>query len=368
MPRVLFVAAHRPDRSPSQRFRFEQYLNFLRQNGFECDFSWLVSSEDDSFLYKHGNYFRKFSFLNRSYQIRKKDVKIASSYDIIFVQREALMFRSTRFEKAFSRKSKLIFDFDDAIWLMDVSDGNRNWRWLKDPSKTSHIIEMSHMIFAGNRYLAEYARQFNDNVKIIPTTIDTDYHKKKKAVTDKNKICIGWAGSTTTIKHFRMAENFLGKLKEKYGDKIYLKLIGDATYENPQLGLTGTAWNLATEIEDLSEFDIGIMPLPDDEWAKGKCGFKGLQYMAMEIPAVMSPVGVNTEIVEDGVNGFLATTDDEWIEKISLLIDSDELRKKFGAEGRKTVIDQYSVESQKERYLEFFNEVVSSKLQVISSK
>jgi glycosyltransferase involved in cell wall biosynthesis len=157
-----------------------------------------------------------------------------------------------------------------------------------------------------------------------------------------------------------MAENFLVRLKEKYGDKIYFKLIGDEAYENAQLGLKGMAWNLATEIEDLSEFDIGIMPLPDDEWAKGKCGFKGLQYMAMEIPAVMSPVGVNTDIVEDGENGFLATTDDEWIEKISLLIDSEELRRKYGAEGRRTVVEKYSVESQKERYLEFFNELIKS--------
>ena len=362
MPRILFVAAHRPDRSPSQRFRFEQYFDFLRQNGFECDFSWLVSPEDDSFLYKHGNYFSKFSFLKKSYHIRNNDLKIAENYDIIFVQREALMFRSTRFEKAFSQKSKLVFDFDDAIWLMDVSEGNRNWRWLKDPSKTSHIIEMSHMIFAGNRYLAEYAKQFNNNVKIIPTTIDTDYHKKKKSVSERDRICIGWAGSTTTIKHFRMAENFLLSLKNKYGDKIYFKLIGDEAYKDNQLGLKGAAWKLASEIEDLSEFDIGIMPLPDDEWSKGKCGFKGLQYMSMEIPAVMSPVGVNTEIVDDGVNGFLAAADNEWIEKLSLLIESEELRRRLGAEGRKTVLEKYSVESQKERYLDFFNELISNKM------
>ena len=359
MPRVLFVAAHRPDRSPSQRFRFEQYLDFLKENGFECDFSWLVSQDDDSFLYKHGNYFRKFSFLRKSYRIRKNDLRNADKYDIIFVQREALMFRSTRFEEGFSKKTKLLFDFDDAIWLMDVSDGNRNWRWLKDPSKTSHIIEMSHMIFAGNRYLAEYAKQFNDNVKIIPTTIDTNYHKKKNGAKNNHRICIGWAGSTTTIKHFRMAENFLIRLKEKYGDRIYFKLIGDVEYENTQLGLKGTAWNISSEIEDLSEFDIGIMPLPDDEWAKGKCGFKGLQYMSMQIPAVMSPVGVNTEIIEDGVNGFLASSDDEWIEKLSLLIDSEELRRKLGADGRKTVLEKYSVESQKENYLDFFNELIA---------
>jgi glycosyltransferase involved in cell wall biosynthesis len=117
-------------------------------------------------------------------------------------------------------------------------------------------------------------------------------------------------------------------------------------------------WNLNTEIDDLSEIDIGIMPLPDDEWSKGKCGFKGLQYMAMEIPTVMSAVGVNKEIIEDGSNGFLASTENEWIEKLSLLIESKELRNKFGVNGRKTVVEKYSVYSQKQRYLDDFSELL----------
>ncbi|HLU85364.1 MAG TPA: glycosyltransferase family 4 protein, partial [Vicingaceae bacterium] len=110
-------------------------------------------------------------------------------------------------------------------------------------------------------------------------------------------------------------------------------------------------WNQKTEIEDLSQIDIGIMPLPDDEWAKGKCGFKGLQYMALEIPTIMSPVGVNAEIIKDGENGFLANTDEEWITKIEWLIESEELRKKLGKAGRQTIIERYSIEANKDKYL-----------------
>jgi len=358
MPRILFVAAHRPNRSPSQRFRFEQYLDFLKQNGYDYEFSWLVNTEDDAYIYNHGNYFRKFSFLRKSYRIRHNDLKHLTEYDIVFVQREALMFRSTYFEKEFSRHSKLVFDFDDAIWLMDISEGNKHWKWLKNPAKTSHIISISHMIFAGNKYLAEYAMRYNKNVKIIPTTIDTNYHKRIKPFSSKEKICIGWTGSITTIKHFRMAEGFLKKLKQKFGDRIYFKLIGFFTYRNLELGINGIHWNCDTEIEDLSEIDIGIMPLPDDEWAQGKCGFKGLQYMAMEIPTVISAVGVNKEIITEGVNGFLASTEEDWINKLSMLIESEDLRRRIGMEGRKTVIEKYSVDSQKNRYLEFFNEIL----------
>lgn len=360
MPRILFVAAHRPGRSPSQRFRFEQYISFLKENGIDSDFSYLVSPDDDLFLYEKGHLAKKLGFLRRSCRIRSLDLKNLYKYDCIFVQREALMFRSIRFENAFSQRSKLLFDFDDAIWLMDVSEGNESWKWLKNPSKTEQIIKLSHMVFAGNRYLYEYALQFNNNVKIVPTTIDTEYHKKQIPAIRKERICIGWTGSITTIKHFRMAETFLKKVKEKFGNKIYFKVIGSETYENKELSIQGTKWKRETEIEDLSEIDIGLMPLPDDEWAKGKCGFKGLQYMAMEIPTVMSSVGVNTEIINDGENGFLALRDDEWVEKISRLVESEELREKFGTKGRKTVIEKYSVESQKKYYLAYINELINS--------
>ncbi len=358
MPKILFVAVHRPNRSPSQRFRFEQYLDFLKQNGFDYEFSWLINIEDDTYIYKHGNYFRKFSFLRKSYKIRYNDLKHLSEYDIVFVQREALMFRSTYFEKEYGKHSKLIFDFDDAIWLMDVSEGNKHWKWLKNPAKTSQIIGLSHMVFAGNNYIADYARRFNKNVKIIPTTIDTTYHKRIKPFSSKEKICIGWTGSKTTIKHFRMAEDFLKKIKQKFGDKVYFKLIGCPAYKNCELDIYGMMWDCDAEIEELSEIDIGIMPLPDDEWAKGKCGFKGLQYMAMEIPTVMSAVGVNKEIISEGVNGFLASSEEEWIDKLSMLIESEELRRSIGLEGRKTVIEKYSVDSQKNKYLEYFNDLL----------
>ena len=358
MPRLLFIAAHRPNRSPSQRFRFEQYIPFLEQNGYTCDFSLLVSPNDDLFLYQEGYAIKKIMFLIKTYYIRLQDLLKAKHYDIIFIQREAIMFRSVFFEKTFAKKTKIIFDFDDAIWLMDISDGNKKYKWFKDPSKISKIIQLSHLIFAGNKYLAEYASRFNNNITIIPTTIDTEYHKKMNYDKPNEKICIGWTGSTTTIKHFDMAVPFLIKLKEKFGSQIYFKLIGSETYTNPSLELKGTKWQINKEIQDLSEIDIGIMPLPDNEWSKGKCGFKGLQYMAMEIPTIMSPIGVNNEIIQDNVNGYLASSEEEWVEKISNLILSKNLRTLFGEKGRQTIIEKYSVQSTKKTYLENFNELI----------
>jgi len=353
LPRILFIAAHRPDRSPSQRFRFEQYFDFLRANGFECDFSFLLNEREDKTFYSKGKVLAKINVFVDSWKRRQHDVMVASSYDIIFIQREAFMTTAIRFEKIFAKSgAKVIFDFDDAIWKLDISDGNKMFKWLKDPSKTPKIISLSHHVIAGNPYLADYAKQYNQNVTVIPTTIDTNYHLRKTAYQDKDKICIGWTGSLTTIKHFRLAEGILKKLKNKYGEKIHFKVIGEKSYRNEELGVVGIPWNRKTEITELEDIDIGIMPLEDDEWSKGKCGFKGLQYMAMEIPAVLANVGVNTEIIQHGENGYIAKNDEEWFELLSQLIDSFELRKRLGKAGRKTIEEKYSVESQKGRYLE----------------
>lgn len=356
MPRILFIAAHRPGRSPSQRFRFEQYFDFLHENGYEIHFSYLLNEREDLTFYSKGKTLAKVNVFVESWKRRQHDVMVASQFDIIFIQREAFMTPSIRFERIFAKSgAKVVYDFDDAIWKLDISDGNRMFKWLKDPKKTPKLIALAHQIIAGNQYLADYASQFNQQLTVIPTTIDTNYHIRKSPYRDKDKICIGWTGSLTTIKHFRLAENVLLRLKEKYGDKIYFKVIGEKNYKNEKLSLTGTAWSMKNEISELEEIDIGIMPLVDDEWSKGKCGFKGLQYMAMEIPAVLANVGVNGTIIQHGENGFIAHNDEEWFDLLSQLIDSFDLRQRLGKAGRKTVEEKYSVESQKGKYLEVLN-------------
>lgn len=360
MAKVLFLTLHRPDRSPSQRFRFEQYIEFLNENGYECSWSYLLNAEDDKKLYTPKNYFQKFIILLKSTFKRLKEVYSKDKWDLIFVQREAFMLGTTFFEKRFAKKGKMIFDFDDSIWMQNVSAANKNIVFLKNPEKTSELIKMSKLIFAGNDYLKDYAAQYNKNIVIVPTTIDTEEYQRKKVKKDPNKICIGWSGSITTIQHFETAIPYLKEIKAKYGDKVYFKVIGDQNYVNDELGIQGIAWQKQNELEELSEIDIGIMPLPDDKWANGKCGLKGLQYMALEIATIMSAVGVNTEIIENGVNGYLAIEKVEWFDAVSKLIDSEEHRLNIGKAGRKTVVERYSVDSTKQLYLDSFNNLLKS--------
>ena len=215
---------------------------------------------------------------------------------------------------------------------------------------------MSDLIFAGNPFLAEYALNYNNKVSVIPTTIDMAKYKFNNQE-KKEKICIGWSGSLTTIVHFKYAEEALMKVCQKYRERVYVKLIGYDGYKSKYLDISSQAWVKETEVKDLSEIDIGIMPLPNDKWSKGKCGLKGLQYMALGIPTIMSPVGVNKDIIKHGENGFLADRKEEWVEILSMLIDDESLRIRIGNKGKETVINHYSVEANKKLYLRAFNKL-----------
>ncbi|MEQ8624340.1 MAG: glycosyltransferase family 4 protein [Vicingaceae bacterium] len=356
--KVLFIANHRLNRSPGQRFRFEQYLGFLKENGFECTISNIISEKDDKYLYSKGNYLKKTLIALKSWWIRLKDLARANEFDIIFIYREALLTPSTYFESQFEKsKAKVIFDFDDAIWLDNVSAANKSLSRLKKPSKTNTILTLADLVFVGNQYLAEYALKYNTNVKIVPTTIDTSYHVPAEKQ-EKDFITIGWTGTQTTLKYLKAIETVFIKLKGKYREKLKFKIICDQQWKSDQVEIEFVKWEKTKEIEQLQSIDIGIMPLEDDEWSRGKCGFKGLQYMALEIPAVLSPVGVNTDIINHSNNGFLANSPSEWIEIISQLIEDEGLRKRMGENARKTIIQRYSVEAIKEDYLKYFKELL----------
>lgn len=356
MKKILFIDMHREGRSPSQRFRYEQYLNILVDHGFMIEHSFLLNELDDSIFYKKGKYLAKGWILFKSIIRRFYDLARSNRYDYIFIQREAFMLGTAFFEWAFSKtKAKLIYDFDDSIWLnqVSISAPNKKLNFLKNPAKTAQIIRAADVVVAGNQFLANYAYPINSNVIIIPTTIDTSKYipSTKKSTA---KITIGWSGSKTTIDHFLEAVPVLEKIKNKYQNKIEIVVIGDGAFKNHKLEIVGKNWRLDKEVDDLQNFDIGIMPLPDDEWSKGKCGLKGLQYMALGIPTVMSAVGVNTNIIQHGENGYLASTEEEWVNCLQNLIDDEELRKRLGQNGRNTVINKYSTESQAVTFLSLF--------------
>lgn len=353
--KVLILCAHRPGRSPSQRYRFEQYLPWLQQHGFAFDWSFLLNEKDDRVFYAPGHLPHKALILMKSLMIRLRDLFRYKNYDIIFIQREAYFLGTSFFEiRAFRSGAKVIFDFDDSIWLADTSPANLKWEWLKKPDKFYRNCAAAHLVLAGNRYLQAEARKHNPQAYLIPTTVDTGRHVPQHERRHQEVLCIGWSGSLSTLKHFELLMPVLKELKARYGDRIRYKLIGDKRYQNSELEVEAVDWSAEAEVQELNSIDIGLMPLPEDKWARGKCGLKALTYMACEIPVVLSPVGVNSEIVRDGENGFLAANDREWINKLSLLIDQEDLRKSMGQKARQRVIEAYSVQRYQEEYLKIF--------------
>jgi glycosyltransferase involved in cell wall biosynthesis len=352
--KVLIICAHRPGRSPSQRYRFEQYIPFLGENGFEFTFSALLDEKEDQLFYKHGHLLSKALVLLHSIRRRLKDLRRLKDFDIVFIQREASFFGSSFFERrAFIAGAYVIFDFDDSIWLADTSPGNKKWEWLKRPQKFFDNIGYARQVIAGNNFLAARAREFNKHTLVIPTTIDTDLHRPIPELRGKEFVTIGWSGSITTVKHFEILLPVLRKLKDELGENIRFKILGaHPDYSLPSLNTI--TWSEENEVDELNTFDVGVMPLPADEWANGKCGLKGLSYMSCGVPAIMSDVGVNRQIISHGKNGFLARTQEDWYALIKMLVNDRRLRETIGAEGRKSVIEGYSVSANKLKYLEVF--------------
>lgn len=358
---MLIIAPHRHNRSPSQRFRFEQFLPYLEQNGFEITLSNIIDEKADKHFYKPGNYLRKLCIVASGVLTRLRDAARSRKFDVIFIQREAFMAGPAFFERLIAlfkkQDTKIVFDFDDAIWIEDTSSANKNLAWLKSPQKIATTLKLADKVFAGNEYLNTYAKSFTNNSIVVPTTIDTDLFfprpQSSAASNEESKpIIIGWTGSPTTIRHLKTILPVFKTLSDKYADKISFRFIGDPTFRDQVLNISGIRWRAESEVIDLHPIDIGVMPLTFDKWSEGKCGCKALQYMAIGIPAVASAVGVNKSIIDHGQNGFLVHEFDEWETILTQLIDDSSLRSKIGKNGRETVIQKYSVKAWRNTYLE----------------
>jgi glycosyltransferase involved in cell wall biosynthesis len=343
--RILFLAPYPEGEAPSQRFRFEQYYSCLREAGFEVHFQSFWDQRAWQVLYRPGAWGAKVLGMLRGFVRRLTLLWRARRYDFVFVHREVAPIGPPFFEWWISKilNKRLVYDFDDAIWLPNTSQQNRIAAFLKWHSKVKHICRYAYKISVGNDYLAAFARQWNTNVVVIPTTIDTGYHRPdgQKKPDSSKPVVLGWTGTHSTLPYLQTIAPVLWKLAEAHPIKVRVICNVAPDFELPSLEFV--PWSKEREIEDLQVIDIGLMPLIEDAWAKGKCGFKALQYMALEIPPVVSPVGVNTRIVAHGQRGFWAHSSAEWLHYLELLVKDAALRARFGVEGRRFVEQHYSV-------------------------
>ncbi len=351
---ILFLVPYPIGSAPSQRFRFEQYFSLLVKNGYSYEVRPFWDINIWHLLYCKGHLIKKIIGLIKGYWGRISCLLSINRFDKVFVHREVTPLGLPLFEYLISKvfKIPLVYDFDDTIWLHD-SHITRNTflSWLKYSKKVSSICRWSHKISCGNQYLANYARQYNSIVFINPTTIDTvSYHIPQYHENDP--IVIGWTGTHSTIPYLEMLLPALEELSTK--QYFIFKVICNVppTFNLP--GLKFIEWKKEQEIEDLNSIDIGIMPLVDNAWTKGKCGFKILQYMALKKATIASAVGVNTEIIDHGHNGLLCSNQSEWLYSLELLMLDEALRTRLGQNGRTLVEQKYSVVSNSANFLKLF--------------
>ena len=355
--RVLALMPALYDTSPGQRYRLEQWEPLLRERGVDITFAAFEDEDLHALLYKRGMMGKKLQLVTRALGRRLSLVRKLKEYDLVYLLREAALLGPPVFERLIAQTGvPMVFDFDDAIFVSYRSPSNGYLSYLKFAGKTKTICRIASHVMVGNPYLADYARQVNDRVTVIPTTIDTEKYRVPERKEKNGPVVIGWTGSHSTVQHLDTMRGALKKLAEK--ESFRLRVIGTPAYECAPVDVEAMPWRAETELEDLSEIDIGMMPLPDDRWSKGKCGLKALQFMALGIPTICSPVGVNTDIIQDDQNGFIAATEDEWVEKLTRLLRSAELRQRLGHAGRVTVEEKYSALTQTPRVYEIFKSVL----------
>jgi glycosyltransferase involved in cell wall biosynthesis len=354
---VLFLCPYPTGVAPSQRFRFEQYFDLLHDKGFSFEVQPFLAREAWEGLYEQGHLWLKLRSLIMGFSSRMALLFRLQQFDFIFIHREVTPAGPPFFEWIIAKvfRKKVIYDFDDAIWTVEKKQSSIN-KTLKFRSKVNLICKWSTVISCGNQYLADYAERFSSRVVVNPTTVDVR-RLHNPALYQKpinNFVTIGWTGSHSTLPYLEGIFKPLKAIEEKYNSVRFL-VIADTAPNLPLKNLVFKKWSKETEISHLSEIDIGVMPLTDDEWTRGKGGFKALQYMAMEIPALLSPVGINTEIVQDGVHGYYCASDDQWFERLEQLIIDKELRSRMGREGRQKIIRDYSLDSNSATFLSLFH-------------
>lgn len=354
--KILFLVPYPKSEAPSQRFRFEQYITLLQKENYQIKFESFFNYPLWIKIYNpKSNALDKFLGVIYGFLKRVKVLFICSPFKFIFIHREVTPFGPPIFEWILSRifSKKIIYDIDDAIWLKDNKSESLLFTLLKNRSKIKHILKFSYKVSCGNNFLKSYCQQYNSNIILNPTTIDTNYHiPKKKQASMSNKIVIGWTGTHTTLKYLDLVVPILQELELEF--EFEFMVIAN---QCPKLNLSNyifIPWNKSTEIADLQKIDIGLMPLYDNEWEHGKCGFKALQFMALEIPVLVSPVGVNNIIVDHGINGFHCASDSDWKKFLLELISSLEKRIKMGENGRKYIVKNYSVDSNADNFLSLF--------------
>lgn len=335
----------------SSRYMVYDYLEFFHEAGIDTVVSPLF---DERYHQDIGDLSKPTTFehmLKHSSYLIGRAVRQANwaykshEFDIVVLEKEIIPYLPYGLERFLNRhRTKLVTFFDDATHAYYQSHPNFIVR-LFCSNKIERIINLSDHVVVWNKYLGAYAGQFNTQVTAVNTGVDIRRYRLKDYKVHKNedRIVIGWIGTPTSYPYIRDLEGVFGQLTARF--PVELRIVSSVDYLSNNIRVDNRRWSIETEVEDLCSFDIGIMPLPNSKWAEGKSGCKIVQYSAVGVPVVCSPVGVAKDILLEGANGFLADTHEAWFNSLALLIKNPQLRREKGWSGRKIVEEKYSIQA-----------------------
>ena len=355
-----------PEEGAGCRFRVAQYVPYLRQAGFEVTISAFYTPGFFRLVYRPGHYLQKAAMFTSQAWRRLLELFDVGAYDIVLLYREAIPIGPPVVEWLIARQGiPIVYDFDDAIFLPSVSEANKAISFLKYPGRVAQILRRSRHVVVGNDFLAEYALKHNSAVTVIPTAVDTTrFVPRVGGPAEGRDLVVGWIGSPTTFPYLESIADLLAEVARRH--RFTLKVSGAGRpVRFSGVTVNEVPWSMADEVSLFNTCDIGVYPLTDDEWSKGKCGFKAIQCMACGVPVVAAAVGVNREIIVDGENGFLASTPAEWTEKLGRLLADPVLRARMAAAGRKTIEARYSLEVTAPRLAAVLASVLSREHQAV---
>jgi glycosyltransferase involved in cell wall biosynthesis len=318
----------------ASRYRVLQYLPYLQSKGVETTVSLYPRTVKENFRFFKG----------------------LSQYDLVFLQRKR--FSQPRLGLLRRKAKKIIYDFDDSVMYRNSTKEN-------PVSPTRHrrfaqMVKASDFVIAGNEFLKNQVLPFNPNVEVIPSSLNGERYHPKDYRLRKERVTLGWIGDHGSIHYLEEMKPIFEEIGKRY-PRVELKIVCDIFFDCEQITVVKKQWCSEEEVADLQSFDIGVMPLTDDPWSWGKCGLKIVQYQGVGVPVVCTPVGVNRDLVEDGVNGFYAMTPDEWVEKLSILIENPLLREKMGREGGEKVLKHYTVQTCAPRLFSVFQRLTGKR-------
>lgn len=359
--KILVVCPYPKDTAAGQRLKYEQYISDWELNNYRVEISPFMNMQMWKIVHEKGHTLRKLGWTLLGLLKRTKDIFRLRDYDVLYIHMYVNPVGNSLFERVYRLLAKkIIYDLEDNRLLGASVETKGIAQYLRGTEKTRALVETADHVVTSSPALNDICLQINRKRQCtyISSSINTDRFVPSNDYTNEDKVTIGWTGTFSTRPYLDLLRPVFIELKKHRDFKLIV--IGNFKYDFPEMDLEVIQWSAEKEVEDLQKIDIGVYPLPLDDWVMGKSGLKAIQYMSFALPCVATDISTVQQFIRDGENGFLVKTDKEWTDKLARLIDSPSLRKEIGENARETVLEKFSKHVIKKQYLSVLESTIEN--------